>query len=398
MSAVTRRSALATGLVLAAGTACGAVPAARAADERVRLTLPEPSVRQPIGTTSLHLVDHSRRDPWTSTPRELMVSLWYPAEDTTGHPRAPWLPAASAALYRQKTAQNLRTSLDNVDFPLTHAYLDAPVRAGLGRPVVLFSPAYGAVRAFGTALVEELAARGYMVVTIDHTHEAAMVEFPGGRLEPSLQPAEPTDRDLAEALRIRQGDVEFVLDELANLNSGTNPDAGHRPLPGSLDLSRTGMYGHSLGGNTAASAMTRDRRILAGVDLDGSVIGRVARTGLDRPFMLMGNATHGRDTDPSWGLFWSNLRGWRRDLLLRDSGHQTFTDLAPLTQQLEKALPIPEDVVANLTTAIGTIDADRAVTAVRAYLTAFFDLHLRHHDDGLLSGPSARYPEIRFVP
>lgn len=68
---MTRRSALAAaGLVLAAGTACSAAPAAKAAGEQVRLTLAEPSGRQPIGTTSLHLVDHSRRDPWTSTPRD----------------------------------------------------------------------------------------------------------------------------------------------------------------------------------------------------------------------------------------------------------------------------------------------------------------------------------------
>jgi hypothetical protein len=47
---------------------------------------------------------------------------------------------------------------------------------------------------------------------------------------------------------------------------------------------------------------------------------------------------------------------------------------------------------------IGTIDADRAITAQRAYLGAFFDLHLRHHDNHLLSKPSPRYPEIEFVP
>jgi hypothetical protein len=112
----------------------------------------------------------------------------------------------------------------------------------------------------------------------------------------------------------------------------------------------------------------------------------------------MSNAGHGRDNDPSWARFWSHLRGWRRDLLLRDSGHETYTDLAPLAQQLEKALPIPPEVVAALTTAIGTISADRAVTAERAYLNAYFDLHLRHHDDHLLSRPSPRYPEIEFVP
>lgn len=292
--------------------------------------------------------------------------------------------------------------MDDVGFPLTHALQDAPVRARRrGHPVVLFSPGYAAMRELGTTLVEDLASRGYVVVTIDHTYEAQIVEFPGGRLEVSRQPARPTDADFATALRVRNDDTRFVLDELARLNAGGHPDAGHRQLPhgvsGSLDMSRIGMFGHSLGGATAAYTMAGDRRIRAGVDLDGSIVA-AATTGLDRPFMLMASASHGRDTDPSWAQFWSHLRGWRRHLRLRGSGHHTYTDLAPLVQQLAKTLPIPPQVVAAMTERIGTIDADRAVAAQRAYLGAFFDLHLRHHDNHLLSKPSPRYPGIEFVP
>lgn len=85
----------------------------------------------------------------------------------------------------------------------------------------------------------------------------------------------------------------------------------------------------------------------------------------------MSSAGHGRDNDPSWAEFWSHLRGWRLQLSLADSAHNTFTDLAPLAQQLEKALPIPPAVVAQLTELIGTIDAERAVAVQRAYLAAF---------------------------
>lgn len=378
---------------------------------RTRLALPAPTGRAAVGTTQLHLVDHSREDPWTSprssrsthSPRELMVSLWYPARPTHGRARAPWLPPKASALYKQQVSQQLHTSLDTVDLPLTHAYTGAAVEvSGHGLPVVLFSPGHRAQRALGTALVEDLASRGYAVVTIDHTHESDIVEFPGGRLELGRQPARPTDEDIAKALRVRQDDTRFVLDELARVNAGRNPDAEGRPLPhglcGSLDLGRTGMFGHSLGGDTAAEAMAADHRIRAGADLDGSINGSVATTGLDRPFLLMSNASHGRENDPSWEEFWSHLRGWRRSLRLRASGHQTYTDLPPLMQQLDRALPLPPEVVDAMTDAIGTITADRAVAAERAYLGAFFDLHLRCRDSRLLSGPSPRFPEIEFVP
>ncbi|MFG2629923.1 alpha/beta hydrolase family protein [Streptomyces sp. NPDC048473] len=370
----------------------------------MQLTLPAPTGRRRIGTTSLHLIDPSRRDPWTSprSPRELMISLWYPARHTHGHQHAPWLPPAAKALYRRQVSQQLQTSLDDVDFPATHAYEGASVEARLhGHPVVLFSPGYRAERELCTALVEDLTSRGYVVVTIDHTYDSQIVEFPGGRLELGRQPARPTDDDIAMALQVRQDDTRFVLNELAMLNAGRNPDAERRRLPrglrGSLDLSKVGMFGHSLGGDTAGETMAEDRRILAGVNLDGSFNGAVATTGLDRPFLLMSNADHGRANDPSWAEFWSHLRGWRLDLRLRASGHQTYTDVSPLVQQLEKALPIPPEVVANMTTLIGTISADRAIAAERAYLGAFFDLHLRHHDNHLLSKPSSRYPDIEFV-
>lgn len=406
MRDVSRRSVLAAagtaGLALATtGTAraAGAAPAAGTGTGRVRLTLPAPTGPRRIGTTSLHLIDRSRRDPWVSpaSPRELMISVWYPTSDTHGRRRAPWLPPASTAHYSRQAAQKLMTPMDAVDFPLTHAWQGAPVEVRRrGCPVVLFSPGLNTMRAMGTALVEDLAAHGYVVVTIDHTHEASIVEFPGGRVETGPDP------DPIKALRVRQDDTRFVLDELERLNAGRNPDAEGRRLPhglhGSLDLSRTGMFGHSIGGDTAAGAMARDRRILAGADLDGSVNGTVRNTGLDRPFLLMSNATHGRHNDPSWATFWSHLRGWRLELRLRDSAHQTYTDMSPLGQQLERALPLPPEAVAALTGSIGTIGADRAVAAQRAYLRAFFDLHLCGRDDHLLSGPSPRYPDIAFIP
>jgi len=48
------------------------------------------------------------------------------------------------------------------------------------------------------------------------------------------------------------------------------------------------MFGHSLGGATAAAAMLDDQRIKAGVNLDGTLFGPVVNAGLDRPFMLVG--------------------------------------------------------------------------------------------------------------
>jgi dienelactone hydrolase len=371
-------------------TATGAAPA-------LRLTLPRPTGDDRIGVVSLHLVDPNRSDPWVpSHPlRELMVSLWYPAQRGHARPLAPWLPPAAWAEFEQE----IGVPPGVLAVPLTHGRAGAPIeRRRGGRPVVLYSPGLGNTRDNSTVLVEELVSRGYVVATIDHTHDSSPVEFPDGRVEVSaLPPFSP--EVIAQAVAVRVADTRFVLDTLSALNAGSNPDAEHRPLPdglcGALNLSTVGMFGHSLGGATAAEAMFEDRRIKAGVNLDGGLIGPVVAAGLARPFMLVGNQEHGRDNDPSWAQFWANLRGWRLNLRLAGAAHNSFTDYQALLPQAAGVLNLPPEVVQQQ---IGTIDPQRSIINQRAYVTAFFDLHLRHRDGRLLAHPSHRFPEMQFVP
>lgn len=361
------------------------------------LTLPDPTGPYGIGTVPLHLVDQTRTDPWLAShpTREIMIQIWYPAGSTSGYPAAPWL--SPGAVPHLEQALGIPAGL--LAWPVTHARLGAPVdRARNGRPVVLYSPGAGGDRSMGTVLVEELASHGYVVVTIDHTHDAGEVEFPDGRVETAAFPAgEITDAVIEQALAVRQADTRFVLDQLADLNAGHNPDAEQRPLPkglpGALDLSRTGMVGHSLGGATAAAAIHDDERIRAGVDLDGSLFGPGATAGSDRPFLLLGS-DQGGVGDPSWDELWANQQGWKRELVLTGSTHLSFTDFEVLYPQGGPIVGLtPEQVIQ----VIGPLDPRRAVRAQRDILRAFFDLHLRHRGTSLFDGPSPRYPDVEIV-
>ncbi|OLB73621.1 MAG: hydrolase [Actinobacteria bacterium 13_2_20CM_2_71_6] len=351
-----------------------------------QLVLPDPTGHERIGTVSLHLVDRSRPDPWVTTDpvREIMVQIWYPATDVRAYPRAPWVSPGVAARLIPPGSQ--------VILPTTHAHVGAPVDEGR-HPVVLYSPGLGLERTSSTSLVEDLASHGYIVVTIDHTHDARFVEFPNGRIETSAipEPADPADgeRIITKALGVRVADTRFVLDQLAAINRGSDPDAERRPMPrglaGALDLSRVGMFGHSLGGAAAAETMYEDARVKAGLDLDGTLSGPVVTAGLDRPFLLMGSP----GGDDSWTALWAHLRGPRLELHLAGSGHLSFTDLQVLLPQA--GVP-PEAMVPSF----GTIEGQRAVTVQRAYVRAFFDRYLCHGSGKLLAGPSPRYPEMRF--
>jgi hypothetical protein len=430
---LTRRAFLSSGATAVGLVVAGCAGPAAAPARRLQLTLAPPTGSYSIGTVALHLVDHSRRDPWLAVdrPRELMVSVWYPAQLAGSYPWAPWMPAAAGALFLTQLipgppvvrADNTPSptpsvALGGVRLPVTRARLGAPVDLSARPcPVVLYSPGEGDVRELGTGLVSDLASRGYVVVTIDNTYEAAEVEFPDGRVEVSRQ---TTLADLGKMATVRVADTQFVLDELATLNSGINPDAEHHPLPaglaGVLDLSATGMFGHSLGGSTAAATMAADPRISAGINLDGSIVsadmppnttslgaiaslaGPVARRIGDRPFMMMSSDHHDLADDPTWGGFWPDLSGWRLLLSLKDSRHYSYTDEEEFLSQLVTAGIISPGADRQVVIpAIGTIDPGSAVAAERAYIGAFFDLQLRHRSGSLLARPSPSYPQVQFL-
>lgn len=48
--------------------------------------------------------------------------------------------------------------------------------------------------------------------------------------------------------------------------------------------------------------------------------------------------------------------------------------------------------------ALGTVEPSRVLAAERAYLAAFFDLHLKGEPQPLLDGPSPGHPDAAFVP
>jgi dienelactone hydrolase len=418
-------------VVAALSAGCAAVSAdtttttATAARGPGRLALPAPSGRYRVGTVSLHLIDRSRPNPFAAAPpyRELMVSIWYPAASPRHrYPLAPYMLGGAAAHFGApggQAQQLLSVPPGSVDWAgiRTSGHQNAPVaHRGHPFPVVLYSPDLLDPRALGTTEVQDLASRGYVVVTIDDTYETSEVEFPGGRLVASVLPSvfnQPLPAILAWAKKdvaVRAADARFVLDELTALNGGRNPDAERRAVPrglaGALDLGRVGMFGESLGGMTAAQAMDEDHRIKAGLDLDGNDVGTgplnntgdivpALNHGLSQPFMIMANPGSDINTVPAWWPFWQRSTGWHLDLTLEGAGgDHAYGDAAPLLPQIARLLGLPDSFV---TSAIGTIDPAKTVPAEEAYISAFFGRWLRGVDNHLLDGPSPRYPEFIFV-
>jgi dienelactone hydrolase len=400
---VRRRALLLSGLGLPLGLLAARAPQASAtAPSTAAGRAPSPRLRLPaltgpyrLGTVSLDLIDPSRPDPWVpGIPfREMVVSVLYPAREVGGHPRVPYFTPIVARAYEQEIGVP-----KPLNWPITHAHLHAPVlpREG-GWPVVLYAPGLGDERNDTTAIAEDLVSHGYVVVTIDFVHDSGVVELPDGRLAESAVP-DPTLPVTIKEVVSRAEDVSFILDQLAVINRGGNPDHEKRPLPrglrGSLDLDRTGMFGHSDGGSTAAHVMHVDSRVKAGIDMDGTLWTKQAVAGSGGALLLFGEQTLAADETSSWDEFWATQRGPKLQLSLLGSEHATFTDFAPLVPQAALILGEPPSWVTEL---IGTINGQRAVTVERTYIRAWFDTYLGHRDSRLLAGPSPLFPEVQFV-
>ncbi|WP_244200619.1 alpha/beta hydrolase family protein [Micromonospora arborensis] len=382
-------AALAVGVGVPMGIA-GRATAATADSGPARLTLPRPTGPYRVGTVPLHLVDRSQPDPLAGPGRyrELMVSVWYPARDVRRYPLAPWMTPASMRMLLASAG----FAPDAALAPLTAGHEGAPVRhSGRRLPVVLYSHGSGSHRSDTTIVVQELVSHGYVVVTVDHTYDG-VGEFPDGRVT-----VQEEDFDSTPWTYTR--DVRFVLDQITDLATGGNPDVDHAPLPAglgaALDLSRIGMFGWSKGGTATALTMGTDRRIRAGLSLDGPMVSQpLPATDLYRPFMLM-TAAFTRAAEPAVAEFFTHLRGWRLNIQAAEAVHSSYGDNQWLIPQLARVIGMSGKELAGL---VGTLDPARAVRIGQAYPLAFFDRHLRHRGGHLLSGPSRSFPEVAFIP
>ncbi|MFF1920545.1 alpha/beta hydrolase family protein [Streptomyces sp. NPDC058221] len=387
--------ALALTLLTAGAASAAPVPApgvsaaAGATAAESGIELPRPAGPYAVGVQTLHLTDHTRRDPWVpSADRELMVSVHYPARAGRGAP-APYMTDEEAGLLLEARGLGGVVPAATVGATRTHARQDAGPAAGRF-PLLLLSPGFSMPRATLTSLADDLASRGYVVAAVDHAYESVGTAFPGGRVLTCLACEQVTDdEEQARAVVGRADDLSFVIDRLTGRNGPAVTVRGRPGLPYAhmIDPKRIGAAGHSIGGASAAALMARDERVRAGVNLDGDFFAPLPAGGLGgRPFMMMGaESTHAPTAGASdWPAAWALLDGWKRWLTVSGAEHFSFTDLPVLADQLGLA-----DPAAPLT-------GQRSWQLTRDYVAAFFDVHLRGASDPLLDGPAADRPEITF--
>src|SRR5262249_8064500 len=377
--------------------------------------LPAPTGKLPVGRTSFHWVDKSRPEPMTDDPndrRELMVTIWYPAESATGE-TAPYI----------DNLDKLAGAIDQIQVNIartvqTHSIAGAKVSSAEPRyPVLIFSPGNQMNVALYAAQIEDLASHGYIVLGIDHPYESLGVLYPDGRIARYSEEKRPKEgspnfqdefeRFYRQRVDWRAADATFVLNQLEKLDAGKTPGQ----FSGRLDLARVGALGHSMGGVAAAQTCQSDRRFKACLNLDGkakslSFFPDADGKGPEQPFMTFEKAlpeptekqlAEWKTTREQVERAREQMRNREAELLktlksggyrvtLRGATHQSFSD---------EPLILP----------FGDADAKaanrRRTQIIREYTLAFFDQVLRNRNSNLLKSSSSDYPEVaveRFGP
>lgn len=304
-----------------------------------------------VKTVSYTLEDTSRRETFSDQEenRKVTIQFWYPAtEDKT--------------------------------FPLT-----------------VFSHGSFGFRGSNASTFEELASNGYVVCSIDHTYHAFFTKQTDGKMiivnQDFINDAiAATNGDYDEQktyeltrqwLTLRTQDMNFVLDEiLAQVDQASSDEVYHR-----IDKEKIGLFGHSLGGATAAK-LGRDRGdVDAVIVVDGTMLGEeigfadgkavLDETPYPVPLLNLYNEEHYADANQQ-GMDYANTYASAhaidaRDIVIRGAGHLNFTDLPLFSPTLAAML------------GTGEVDSRYCVETMNHIILTYFNHYLKGVKDIELS-------------
>jgi len=357
--------------------------------------LPAPGGPHPIGTLRFEVAQ--------SGGPSLQIVAWYPA--ASSGPPAPYLDADEQRVQAPAIARNFRwpaAMLDAVATGPTHASAAAPVARGRF-PLLIFSHGYFLYPRQNSALMEHLASRGYVVLSLAHPGDAADLPGPGGTVAtdsadlgknvdlaklapfwlatddrvlraalPGFFAAQRDGRMLRSLARWRT-DVRALTDTIL----ARRFPALAMPIARVIDPKRIAYGGMSFGGSASASACQVDTRCRAAFNLDGLEFDQTLYDrALRMPLMLVQSdwrvfpnlgapgtsLTHYDYAYESWAHAGTTPTIYR--FALKGATHMGLTDLA-----LAPADPVRDRL-------FGPAPGRKVIPAINDLVAAFLDRHL----------------------
>jgi dienelactone hydrolase len=230
-------------------------------------------------------------------------------------------------------------------------------------PVLIYNHGYGGFTQTYQTVFEELVSHGYIVVSVGHENESALLikengevlgnntdnefyskrapELNGleiGRWQSTILNSnniEENDEAYKKMLQLTPlhnestilwaDDTKKVLEKIRTIN------AEDENLQGIFNIDKIGIFGHSLGGATAGQMCFGLPEIKAGINLDGFQFGDLYENELEVPFMFVSSNQEGNRYLRAL-TFIENSKQDCYQVVLKEFSHDSFTDLKFITE------------------------------------------------------------------
>ncbi|MBI9067609.1 MAG: hypothetical protein JEZ09_09980 [Salinivirgaceae bacterium] len=336
-------------------------------NNKLRKSLPqllEPTGNYNIGQTTFFYDKNN-----SGNGRLLSFQIWYPT-NTNSDKKQPFR--------SEKVISNASKFLGIPSFLTSYfseiesnTILKAPSIPNKTFPILIYNHGYGGFTQVYQTVFEELVSHGYIIVSIGHENESALLikedgevisnspqnEFYAKRI-PELNGSqigewqslilnsnEIKDNRKAyeellkltplynESTRLWQSDTKATLEKLHVIN---NSDSLLKSI---FDFEKIGIFGHSLGGATSGQMCFGETPIKAGINLDGFQFGDLYQNKLVVPFMFVSSNQEGNRYLRAL-TFIENSKENCYQIAVKGFSHDNFTDLKYITEGDKKAMEL----------------------------------------------------------
>lgn len=386
-------------LLLALGLSCSAQ-----ADGSNRTTLPDLLGPYPVSVRT-HEVFTNQWDPLapTTEKRKFMISVFQPLTKLENNScpvpltYLPYMPPVTSRVWGNYLHKLLPSLPADVPARMQIANCDAASNetTSSDSPLLIFSPGSGAARFLYDSYNQAFASSGYTVVSVDHTYDSLVVEFPDGSLAwrntvwDYINTSTPAglDATITPFIPPRSADLTSVLDAIENASIPGLEAYAERPV-------KAIAYGQSLGGNTAAAVVEQDPRFIGMMDWGGDLWDpQVRNTTITVPTAFQGSQAHldSGHLQETWNNnLWKLLKGWSVVFGINGTEHVSVTDVPLIIDTLGLRN-------AQFNETFGTISGERLLNICWSHGLSFFDFVTNGTTPTLLEGPSPSYPDVFFV-
>ena len=382
-------------VVITALVGLGTLLALMLLDHTRETKLPIPTGPFAVGRTTYDWTDAPQMDtmaPRPDTRREIFAWVWYPAVQPRSEKPADYLPPPwRKAIEHQRGSLNKYILTRDLSRVRSHSFDDAQISTQQrSYPVILMQAGSS------SAIAEDLASHGYVVVGLDAPYRSSIVVFPDGRViratpQNKLADNGPPQIQLADKLlQAGSADMRLALDKLQELNSSDRSGK----FRDRIDLHQVGAFGWSIGGATALQFCHDDARCKAAIDVDGYPLGSVVAEGVDHPMLFLMEDLSKCGSDPECRQVETNIRSTsarhpdsaKMWISIRGANHYMFSEDGAM-------LKSPLLMGALHAVHIVPIKGRRQIAITAHCISTFFDVYLKGAPASEIEDQTG-YPEI----